>query len=93
MTPFRGMGANAALRDAAALRRALARVVRGESPLLDSLAAYERQMIEYGFRAVRMSLDNMRLVHSEGIARQFSKLVFRLMDFVPPLKERFRNDG
>jgi 2-polyprenyl-6-methoxyphenol hydroxylase-like FAD-dependent oxidoreductase len=31
MTPFRGMGANVALRDASALRRALVRVVRGES--------------------------------------------------------------
>jgi len=72
MTPFRGLGANAALRDAAALRRVLVGVVRGESPLLESLAAYEREMIEYGFRAVRASLANMRLVHSEGIARGLS---------------------
>ena len=92
MTPFRGMGANVALRDAAALRRALASVVRGESALLDSLATYERQMIEYGFRAVRMSLENMRMVHSEGIAREFSKLVFRLINFVPALKEGFHSD-
>ncbi|MBV8224596.1 MAG: FAD-dependent monooxygenase [Verrucomicrobia bacterium] len=91
MTPFRGMGANVALRDAAALRRALVEVVHGESPLLDSLAEYERQMIEYGFRAVRMSLGNMRRVHSEGIARELNKMIFRLIDFVPALKKRFHS--
>ena len=91
MTPFRGMGANAALRDAAALRRVLVSVVRGELPLLESLAAYEREMIEYGFRAVRSSLANMRLVHSEGIARGLSKLGFRLMNLFPRLKEKFTN--
>ncbi|MBV8174529.1 MAG: FAD-dependent monooxygenase [Verrucomicrobia bacterium] len=91
MTPFRGMGANIALRDAAALRRALVRVVRGESSLLESLAAYEREMIEYGFRAVRSSLANMRLVHSEGIRRELTKFGFRLMNLFPPLKDKFTN--
>jgi 2-polyprenyl-6-methoxyphenol hydroxylase-like FAD-dependent oxidoreductase len=91
MTPFRGMGANAALRDAAALRRVLVSVVRGDLPLLESLAAYEREMIEYGFRAVRSSLANMRLVHSEGFAREVSKLGFRLMNVIPPLKAKFTN--
>ena len=91
MTPFRGMGANAALRDAAALRRVLVSVVRGESPLLESLASYEREMIEYGFRAVRASLDNMRLVHSEGIRRELTKFGFRLMNLFPQLKEKFTN--
>jgi 2-polyprenyl-6-methoxyphenol hydroxylase-like FAD-dependent oxidoreductase len=91
MTPFRGMGANAALRDAAALRRVLVSVVRGKLPLLESLAAYEREMIEYGFGAVRSSLANMRLVHSEGIARGLSKLGFRLMNLFPRLKGRLAN--
>jgi 2-polyprenyl-6-methoxyphenol hydroxylase-like FAD-dependent oxidoreductase len=91
MTPFRGMGANAALRDAAALRRVLVSVVRGKLPLLESLAAYEREMIEYGFGAVRSSLANMRLVHSEGIARGLSKLGFRLMNLFPSLKGRLTN--
>jgi 2-polyprenyl-6-methoxyphenol hydroxylase-like FAD-dependent oxidoreductase len=91
MTPFRGMGANIALRDAAALRRALVRVVRGESSLLESLAAYEREMIEYGFRAVRASLANMRMVHSEGIGRELTKLGLRLMNLFPHLKGKFTN--
>jgi len=59
MTPFRGIGANTALRDAAALRRALVRVDRGEDELIPALAAYERDMVEYGFRAVRTSLKEM----------------------------------
>jgi 2-polyprenyl-6-methoxyphenol hydroxylase-like FAD-dependent oxidoreductase len=88
MTPFRGMGANVALRDAAALRRTLVRIVDGESLLLESLAAYERQMIEYGFQAVRMSLNNMRQVHSEGLAREFTKLSFRFMNLIPQLREK-----
>jgi 2-polyprenyl-6-methoxyphenol hydroxylase-like FAD-dependent oxidoreductase len=91
MTPFRGMGANVALRDAAALRRALSQVVRGESVLLESLAAYEREMIEYGFRAVRASLANMRMVHSEGIGRELTKLSFRAMNLFPSLKGKFTN--
>jgi len=91
MTPFRGMGANVALRDAAALRRTLSRVVRGESLLLESLAAYEREMIEYGFRAVRASLANMRMVHSQGIGRALTKLGFRLMNLFPQLKGKLTN--
>ena len=91
MTPYRGMGANVALRDAAALRRVLVSVVSGKSPLRESLAAYEREMIEYGFRAVRASLGNMRQVHSEGIGRELTKLGFRLMKLSPQLKKKVTN--
>ena len=52
MTPFRGIGANTALRDAMALRRALVAVSRGEVDLIKALAAYEQDMIGYGFAAV-----------------------------------------
>ena len=90
MTPFRGMGANMALRDAAALRRALVEVARGDALLLEALANYEREMIEHGFRAVRLSLENMERIHSEGLRKVFAKFTFRLMNVVPPLKERFR---
>ena len=38
MTPFRGIGANTALRDAMALRRALVAVSRGEADLIKALA-------------------------------------------------------
>jgi 2-polyprenyl-6-methoxyphenol hydroxylase-like FAD-dependent oxidoreductase len=90
MTPFRGIGANTALRDAAALRRALAAVVRGDADLLDALAAYERGMIRYGFAAVQASLKNMERFHAAGrLARTMVKSLFRVIDHVPPLKPMF----
>ena len=91
MTPFRGMGANMALRDAAALRRALVKVAQGEALLLEALGNYEREMIEHGFRAVRLSLENMQRVHSEALRKAFAKFALRLMNVVPVLKERFRS--
>ena len=91
MTPYRGMGANMALRDAAALRRALVNVARGETLLLEALAGYEQEMIEHGFRAVRLSLENMERLHSEGLNKVLAKFAFRLMNALPPLKELFRS--
>jgi 2-polyprenyl-6-methoxyphenol hydroxylase-like FAD-dependent oxidoreductase len=90
MTPFRGIGANTALRDAAALRRALAAVARGHGDLLDALATYERDMIRYGFAAVQASLKNMERFHAEGrLTRTMVKSLFRIIDHVPPLKPLF----
>ena len=91
MTPFRGMGANMALRDAAALRRALVKVAREELPLLAALSDYEREMIQCGFRAVRLSVESMERVHSEGLKKELAKFVFRVMNAYPSLKQRFRN--
>src|SRR5215469_15810647 len=67
MTPFRGIGANTALRDAAALRQALVAVARGQVDLIQALAAYERDMIRYGFKAVQTSLKDMERFHAEGL--------------------------
>ena len=90
MTPYRGIGANTALRDAAALRQALRAVDRGENNLIPALAAYERGMVDYGFRAVRASLRNMERFHAQGsLTRAFTKLFFRTIDAVPPLKAAF----
>ena len=90
MTPYRGIGANTALRDAAALRQALHAVDRGENNLIPALAAYERGMVDYGFRAVRASLRNMERFHAQGsLTRAFTKLFFRTVDAVPPLKAAF----
>ncbi len=87
MTPFRGMGANAALRDAAALRRALRTVDRGEAELIPALAVYEREMIEHGFAAVRASLRDMQRFHSERwLHRLATRAFFRTLDHLPPLK-------
>jgi len=90
MTPFRGIGANVALRDAAALRRALVAVAGGEQDLLPALAAYEHDMIDYGFAAVRTSLADMERFHSEGaLARLMTKAVFRTVNLVAPLRAVF----
>ena len=90
MTPFRGVGANTALRDAAALRAALVAVDRGERELLPALAAYERDMIDYGFKAVGVSLKMMRRIHEESqIGRAIAKLVFRAVDHIKPLQPVF----
>jgi 2-polyprenyl-6-methoxyphenol hydroxylase-like FAD-dependent oxidoreductase len=91
MTPYGGIGANTALRDAAALRAALVAVDRGDEALIPALAAYEREMIDYGFAAVRMSLGNMKRFHAKyPIARAFTKAFFRTADRVPPLQAMFR---
>jgi 2-polyprenyl-6-methoxyphenol hydroxylase-like FAD-dependent oxidoreductase len=87
MTPFRGIGANTALRDAAALRSALVAVDRGERELVAALAGYERDMIDYGFSAVRASLADMERFHAEGsLSRALTKAAFRTADWIPPLK-------
>jgi 2-polyprenyl-6-methoxyphenol hydroxylase-like FAD-dependent oxidoreductase len=93
MTPFRGMGANTALRDAAALREILIAVSRGERELLSGIADYERNMIDYGFAAVRASLANMQRLHAESALSRFTtKSLFRVADAFSPLQEMFRSE-
>jgi len=73
MPPFRGVGANTALWDAARLREAL--------------ADYERAMIDRGFRAVRTSLRDMARFHAESfVARSMTKAFLRTLDRVPALR-------
>jgi 2-polyprenyl-6-methoxyphenol hydroxylase-like FAD-dependent oxidoreductase len=91
MTPFRGMGANMALRDAAALCDALVSIAHGREEKTAALAAYERSMIEQGFAAVNASLSEMRRLHGRSpLGRFMSKLVFRAVDTVKPLQKLFR---
>lgn len=56
MPPSGGVGANVALRDAAALAEALVRVDRGDQTLADAVAGYQQVMIEYATEALAMSL-------------------------------------
>ena len=51
-----GLGGNTALRDARLLTRHLSAADRGERDLLDAVAAYETQMREHGYAAVRAAL-------------------------------------
>jgi 2-polyprenyl-6-methoxyphenol hydroxylase-like FAD-dependent oxidoreductase len=91
MTPFRGMGANMALRDAAALSEALIGVTQGRKNRTDAIAAYECEMIEQGFAAVNASLAEMRRLHARSRAsRLMSKLTYRAIDVAKPLQKAFR---
>jgi len=67
------LGAHTALRDAALLRDVLSSVSRGEPGLLAALAAYEREMIDYGFAACarrsRKRSAFMRRYRSAGLSR------------------------
>ncbi|RSM83531.1 FAD-dependent monooxygenase [Kibdelosporangium aridum] len=87
MTPFGGIGANTALRDAQLLCRNLVEVAAGKRSVLDAIGDYERQMITYGFKAVRFSLRNAHQSVSEAKAgRVMFKTVLRACSAIPPLK-------
>jgi 2-polyprenyl-6-methoxyphenol hydroxylase-like FAD-dependent oxidoreductase len=57
MSPSRGSGANTALRDAALLASELAAAARGEKDVVRAIGDYEREMVAYGFEAVRASRE------------------------------------
>lgn len=89
MTPMAGIGANTALRDADLLTRNLTAVARQEAALPSALADYERQMLDYGFRAVATSLRNARLAANPNrLLRGALRGTFRLINHLPPLKSR-----
>jgi 2-polyprenyl-6-methoxyphenol hydroxylase-like FAD-dependent oxidoreductase len=89
MTPMGGIGANTALRDADLLRRQLIAISRDEQKLIPAIHAYEAQMLDYGFAAVRRSLRNAQLA---GSANRLSRIVFRsalrTMSALPPLRRK-----
>jgi 2-polyprenyl-6-methoxyphenol hydroxylase-like FAD-dependent oxidoreductase len=94
MTPYRGVGANTALRDAALLRDTLRVINADRRALLPALASYERQMIRYGFAAVRASLAQMKRVHTRSpVGRFATKVAFRLLDSWPQLRRRAMDLG
>jgi len=87
MTPYRGIGANIALKDAVGLRNALVAAQRGEKPLFDAINGYETAMRDYGFKAVRNSLNAMQEVTGRGpLALALSRGVLRAIDRLPPVK-------
>jgi 2-polyprenyl-6-methoxyphenol hydroxylase-like FAD-dependent oxidoreductase len=95
MTPYRGIGANIALRDAALLCRKLAAAAEGENSIEAAIHDYERQMRDYGFAAVRTSLEALeQAVGDKGIGFRCAKLFFRAANAAPPLKRlAFANFG
>lgn len=87
MTPMAGVGANTALRDADLLRRTLIAVRDGESALIPAIGGYEREMLDYGFSAVRLSLRNARqAADSTRLSRAAFRGGLRVVAAVPPLR-------
>ena len=92
MTPYRGIGANVALKDAVRLCRALTVANRAERPVIDTIRDYETGMIDYGFRAVQTSLHAMnQAVMEDPIQLMLSRAALRIINNVPPLKRRMAN--
>jgi 2-polyprenyl-6-methoxyphenol hydroxylase-like FAD-dependent oxidoreductase len=92
MTPYRGIGANIALRDAVGLCRALTAVDRGERRLVDAIHGYETAMVDYGFRAVRTSLHAMNQAIVESKVRStLSRTALRVINRVPAFKRGMLN--
>jgi 2-polyprenyl-6-methoxyphenol hydroxylase-like FAD-dependent oxidoreductase len=90
MTPYRGVGGNIALKDAALLSSQLLQVHRGEKPLLHAVAEYEASMREYAFAAVADSLKAMKQFTGEKKYPTFSifKTGMRVVNAMPKLKSK-----
>jgi 2-polyprenyl-6-methoxyphenol hydroxylase-like FAD-dependent oxidoreductase len=99
MTPGQGVGANTALRDAALLCRQLVAAHRGAKPLLKAVAAYEAEMIPYGFARVADSLAQNGTsgddpLYKPGIGRVMlaaTRTYFRAVNRIPALRRQFLN--
>ena len=89
MTPYRGIGANIALKDAMRLRDALVSAHNGKRELLEAIHAYEEDMIRYGFTAVERSRLAMEQALTTSVAqRNISRAALRIIDKLPALKPR-----
>lgn len=89
MTPYRGIGANVALKDATGLCSALAAADRGERPVLEAIHDYETALVDYGFRAVRTSLHAMnQAIVDSPVKSALSRAALRVINRVPALKRR-----
>ena len=89
MTPYRGIGANIALKDAALLATKFAEAHRGEKPLLDAIAEYEAAMREYAFVAVENSRKSMEQAVGAKKYPLFgiTKTAMRVINTVTPLRK------
>ncbi|MCL2396345.1 MAG: FAD-dependent monooxygenase [Acidimicrobiaceae bacterium] len=87
MPPAGGNGANMALRDAHLLCRQLAQADGGQLRLVDAIAAYETDMRDYGFAAVRGALRNQSQgLTANGLAQAGMRGWFRLSALVPAVR-------
>src|SRR6516225_10829405 len=87
MTPYRGIGANVAIKDAARLTRALVSAHCGKRDLVEAINDYEIGMLDYGFRAVRNSLKAMHQTVTDSLpGLMLSRLTMRAINALPPVK-------
>ena len=87
MTPYRGIGANVAIKDAARLKRALVSAHCGERDLVEAIREYEAGMLDYGFRAVRNSLKAMHQTVTDSLSKLvLSRLTLCAINALPPVK-------
>jgi 2-polyprenyl-6-methoxyphenol hydroxylase-like FAD-dependent oxidoreductase len=87
MTPYKGTGANLALKDAARLTRVLVAAHRGERDPVDAIDEYQAGMLDYGFRAVRNSLKAMRQTVIDSLpALLLSRVALCAINALPPVK-------
>src|SRR6201988_2173592 len=87
MTPYRGIGANVAIKDAARLKRALVAAHNGEHDIVVAIHDYETGMLDYGFRAVRNSLKAMhQTITDSRPSLMLSRLTLRAINALPPVK-------
>jgi 2-polyprenyl-6-methoxyphenol hydroxylase-like FAD-dependent oxidoreductase len=95
MTPYRGIGGNVALCDASLLCKNLVAAQHGEKSLLRAIHDYELEMVEYGFKAVRTSMQALeQAITDKALVFAVRKTMFRFLNAVPALKRRaFQNFG
>jgi 2-polyprenyl-6-methoxyphenol hydroxylase-like FAD-dependent oxidoreductase len=89
MTPYRGIGANVALRDAALLRAKLVEARRADLSVVEKIGEYEAQMRRYGFEAVAASRKMLdQAVQPKNFGFRLGMSALRVAMNVPALRRR-----
>jgi 2-polyprenyl-6-methoxyphenol hydroxylase-like FAD-dependent oxidoreductase len=89
MTPYRGIGANVALRDAALLCSKLVQSRETNRPVDECIGEYEREMREYGFAAVAASQKALeQAVTPRNLGFKLAMAGMRAASRVPALRRR-----
>ncbi len=89
MTPYRGIGANIALRDAALLCSKLVEAQRSGVAVAGKIGEYEAEMRRYGFAAVAASRKSLeQAVAPKGLGFRLAMSGMRAATKVPALRRR-----
>jgi 2-polyprenyl-6-methoxyphenol hydroxylase-like FAD-dependent oxidoreductase len=93
MTPYRGIGANVALRDAALLCGKLMEAQRSGSALAEKIGEYEAEMRRYGFAAVAASQKSLQqAVAPKKLGFRLAMSAMRAANKVPALRRRIMEE-